>query len=86
MRVTVQIEGREICHRISCPVRRHLTSTYKAPKTLGHFHVDQMGRMEFVVTTKKARLDARAERCLQQELQQRRGVEDDHTRTRAPPG
>ena len=83
MGVAVEIEVREIRNRFGGAVGGHLTRTHEAPEALRHFNVHQVGRMQLVLVSKEARLDAGAERCLQEKLQQRRGVNDDHADSRS---
>ena len=70
MGVTVEIEVCEIRDRFGRAVSRHLACPHEPSETLSHFNVHQVGRMELVLVSKEARLDASADRCLQEELQQ----------------
>ena len=83
MGMTVEIEVGEIGDRLGRAVSRHLACPYEPSETLGHFNVHQVGRMELVLVSKEARLDPSANRCLQEELQQGRCIDDDHADSRS---
>ena len=83
MGVTVEIEVSEIRNRFSRAAACHLPRAYEASEALRHFNVRQMWRMELVLAAKQTSLDPRAERGLQEKLEQGRGVEDDHADSRS---
>ena len=68
MRVTTEVEVGEIRDRVGRATRRHLARPDEPSETLSHFNVHQVRRMELVFLPKKARLDASANRRLQEEL------------------
>lgn len=83
MRMTVEIEVGEIFNRLGGAVRGHLPCPHEPPKTLRHFDVRQVRRMDVVVIPKEPGLDPDAERRLQEEFQQGRGIDDDHADSRS---
>lgn len=83
MRVTVEIQVSEIRKRFGRAVRRHLTPTDEASQALSHFDVHQVWRVQLLLVPEQAGLDPDPERCLQEQLQQGRGVQDDHAESRS---
>lgn len=83
MRVPVEIEVDEIGDRVRRTGRRDLARAHEPPEPLCHLDVHQVWRMEFIGIAKEPCLDAPAERGLQQELQHRRRVDDDHADSRS---
>ena len=79
----MEVEVDEVVDRLGRTVSRHFARSNEASEALGHFDVDQMGRMELVLVSKEARLDPSAERGLQEEFQQRRGVDHNHADSRS---
>ncbi len=70
MGVAVEIEAREIRDRLGRACRRHFARPHQSAEALRHFHVYQVGGVELVCASEQSRLDPRATRGLQQELQQ----------------
>ncbi len=83
MGMTVEIEVGEIRDHVGRAVSRHLACPYEPSETLGDFNVYQVRRMKLVLVSKEARLDPSANRCLQEEFQQGRRIDDDHTDSRS---
>ena len=81
--VTVEIEVDQILDRVGSTGRRHLARSNESPKGLRHFDIDQMWRMKVVRVSKQTRLDPPAQRRLQEEFQQRRGIDHDHADSRS---
>jgi hypothetical protein len=83
MGVTVEIEVAEILDGFCRAGRADLTRSYEPTETLGYLDVHEVWRVERLPVSEEARLDASAERGLQEELQQRRRVDDDHADSRS---
>ena len=83
MRVAVEIEVREISDRFCRASRNDFTGPDEPPQALSHFYVHQVGRMELLAISEKARLDACPKRGLQEQLQHRRRVDDNHADSRS---
>jgi hypothetical protein len=79
----VEIEVSEIGNRFGRAVGRHFTCTDETSEALCDVNIDQVGRMQLVLISKKACLDPRAERCLQEKFQQGRGIDHDHADSRS---
>ena len=80
--VTVEIEIGEIARASAArPATPH--RSYEAAEGLSHLHIHQVRRVELVLVAEEPRLDPCAERRLQEELQQRRRVDDDHADSRS---
>ncbi len=69
MAVTVEIEVTEILDGFCRAGRADLTCPYESPETLGDFDVHAVWRVDLLVVSEEARLDAGTERGLQEELQ-----------------
>ena len=83
MGVTVKVEIHEIRDGFCRAHGRDLTRPDEPPKPLSHFDVHQVRRMELIVVPEKAGFDANAERGLEQKLQHRGRVEDNHAESRS---
>ncbi len=83
MGVTMEVEVGEVRNRFSGTARSDLTRPREASKGLNHLDVDEVRSMEFVSVAKETGLDSRANRGLQEELQQGRRVDDDHADSRS---
>jgi hypothetical protein len=83
MRVAVEIEIAEICNHLVSAAGRDFTHSHEASQGLKHLHVDQVRRMKFVPVAKQACLDAGAKRGLEEELQHRRRIDDNHADSRS---
>jgi Tol biopolymer transport system component len=81
--MAMKIEVGEIGNGFGRPFRRDVIRAYEASQRLCHFDVHQVRRMELVPIPEQARLDPGAEPCLQQKLEQRGGVNDDHADSRS---
>jgi hypothetical protein len=86
MGVTVEIEVQEVPDGFGCAGRADLTGPNEPPEALRHLDVHQVWRMELLPVPKETRLDARAERGLEEKLQYRRRASTTITRIRAPRG
>lgn len=83
VRIALKVEDGEIRESLRGSASRDLSGAHQTPKTLRHFDVDEMGCMEPRPASKEPRLDARAERGLQQELDHRRRIDHDHADSRS---
>ncbi len=83
MGVTVEIEVAEILDGFCRTGRTDLTGPHEPPETLGYLDVHQVWRVELLFVSEEARLDAGAERSLQEKLQHRGRVDDNHADSRA---
>ena len=83
MRVAVEIEIAEIGNHLVGAAGRDFAQSHEASQGLKHFHVDQVRRMKLVPVAKEARLDPSAKRGLEEELQHRRRIDDDHADSRS---
>src|SRR5512133_1004730 len=83
MRVTQEIEVGQIRNRVRRPARWHLACAYETSEALRHLDVREVGRVKLVLISKETGLDPGAKRSLEQKLQQRRGVDDDHADSRS---
>src|SRR5215204_632932 len=83
MGMTVEIEVGEIHDCFVGAPGGNLTHPHEPSETLDDFNIHQVRRMEFVLVTKEAGFDADADRGLQEKLQQRRRVNDDHADSRS---
>jgi hypothetical protein len=79
----MEIEVSEIRNRLVGTTGRDFTGPHETSKALDYLDVQQVRRMQFVVLAKEAGLDSCAKRGLQEELQQSRGVDDDHVDSRS---
>ena len=78
MRVAVEIEIAEIGNHLVRAAGRHFAHSHQASQGLKHLNVDQVRRMKFVPVAEQARLHAGAKLGLEEELQHRRRIDDDH--------
>ena len=83
MGVTVEIEVTEILEGFCGARRADLPGPHESPETLGDLDVHEVRRVERLTVPEQARLHAGAERRLQEELQQRRRVDDDNAESRS---
>jgi len=83
MGVTVDIEVGEILNRFVGTGRRYLARPHEAPERLNDLDVHEVRHMKFVAVAKDAGLDSGATRSLQEKLQQRRRVDNDHADSRS---
>jgi hypothetical protein len=83
MGMAVEIKVGEIDDRFVGPPGGDLTHSHESSEALNDFDIDQVRRMELVPVAKKAGFDSDANRGLQEKLQQRRRVNDDHTDSRS---
>lgn len=81
--MTMEVEIGEISKRFGGTPGTHLVRAHEPPQGLDDLHVDQMRRMEFLGVAEEPGLYASANRGLQQELKQSRGVEHDHAESRS---
>ena len=81
--MTVEIEVGEIHDRFVGTPGGDLTHSHEPSETLDDFNIHQVRRMEFVLVAKEAGFDSDANRGLQEKLQQRRRVNDDHVDSRS---
>ena len=83
MGVTMHIEVGEIRNRFVGTGGRDFTGPHESSKALNDLDVQEMRRVELVLVTKEAGLDACAARGLQEKLQERRRVNHDHVDSRS---
>lgn len=83
MGVTVEIKVAEIVDCLCRAGRTDLTEPHEPPKPLCYLDVEQVWRMELLPFIEEARLDASAERGLQEKLQHRRRIDDYHADSRS---
>ena len=83
VRVTIEVEVGEVRDRISSAIRSNLAGPDETPEGLSHLEIEQVGRMDILGVAKQPRLDARAERRLQEEFQHCRTVDDGHADSRS---
>jgi len=83
MGMTVEIEVAEILDGSCRAGRADLTGPHEPPKTLCYLDVHQVWRVELLPVSEEARLDAGAERGLQEKLQHRRRVDDNQADSRS---
>ena len=83
MGVTVEIEVAEILDGFGRTGRADLTGPHEPSETLCYLDVHQVWRVELLFVSEEARLDAGAERGLQEKLQHRRRVDDNHADSRS---
>ena len=83
MGMPMEIELSQIRNSLFGTARRHVTRPNEASETLDDLDIHEVGRMQFLFVPKEARLDACAQRSLQQELQQGGRVDDDHAESRS---
>jgi hypothetical protein len=83
MGMTVQIQVREISNGFLRTIRRDFANPHEASEALNDFDVQQMRHMEFVPMAKEAAFHAHANRGLQEKLQYRRRIDDDHADSRS---
>ena len=83
MGVAVEIQVSEIRNHLVGAAGKDFTHSYETPEPLNHFDVHKVWCMELVLVTKEARLDSCAESSLQQKLQKRRCIDNDHADSRS---
>lgn len=83
MWMTMEIEIGEIHDRFVGAPGGDFTHPHELSEALDDFHIYQVGRMEFVRVAKDTLFDSDANRGLQEKLQQRRRVNDDHADSRS---
>ena len=83
MGMTVEIEIGEIHDRLVGASGGDLTHPHESSEALNDFNIHQVRRMELVLVAKEAGFDSDANRGLQEKLQQRRRVNDDHADSRS---
>ena len=81
--MTMEIEVSEVLDCLVGTAGRNVTRPHETSKALQYLDIDEVRRMQLVLFPKEARLDSFAERRLQQKLQQRRRVDDDHGESRS---
>lgn len=79
----MEIEISEIRQRFVGAAGRNFTGPHETAQPLNDLDVQQVGRVQFVTVAKEAGLDSSAERRLQEKLQQRRCVDNDHVDSRS---
>jgi hypothetical protein len=79
----MEIEVHEIRERFGRAATRDLARTYEASEALRHLDVNEMRCMELVLRSEQTGLHSRAERRLQEKLQEGRGVDDNHAESRS---
>jgi hypothetical protein len=83
MGVAVKLQVREIRDGLLRANGGDLTGPNESSEAPSHFDVHQVRRMELIPVAKETRLDARAKRGLEEKLQHRRRVDDDHADSRS---
>ena len=82
--MAVDVEIDKVMQCLLRSVGTNVASPYQASESLSDFDVQQMRRMECVVAVEQPRLDSRAKRNLEKELQQGGRIDDDHADSRSP--
>ncbi len=83
MGVTMEIEVNEIRNRFGGTGGSDFTGPHETSQALNYLDVQEVRRVESVLVAKEAGLDSGANGGLQEELQQRRRVDDDHADSRS---
>ena len=83
MGVTVNLEVGEIVDRFARAGGRYLARPHEAPESLHDLDVHEVRHMKFVAVAKDAGLDSGPTRRLQEKLQQRRRVDNNHADSRS---
>ncbi len=83
MGMTMEIEVGEIRNRFVGTTGRQFSGPHETPQALNHLDVQKVRRVEFVTVSKEAGFHSYATLGLEQKLQQRRRVDDNHADSRS---